>query len=365
MIIPFSKKNIKNKDLVHVNKILKSGWLTHGKYTNMFQKSFAEFTGSKYAITVSSCTAGLHLACIAQKLKKGDEVIVPSLTHTATAHAVRYTGAKPVFADVSLDTGNINIEEIKKKKSYKTKGVIVVHMAGFPCEIEEISNYCKKNKLFLIEDCAHALGTEGKNMHVGNYGVAGVFSFYPTKQITTGEGGMIVVNSKKMMKKLLSLKAFGIDKDINSRKKPGDYDVKELGLNYRMTDFQAALGYFQLKRYKKELEARKKNAKLYELFLSNLKNIKFTKFQKKSSYFIFQIFSKQRNKIIEKLKKERVGFSIHYARPLHLMTYYKKNQNNKTKLLKSEKYSRENISLPVHSEIGKKQIKYISKLLKI
>ena len=121
MIIPFSKKNIKNKDLVHVNKILKSGWLTHGKYTNMFQKSFAKFTGSKYAITVSSCTAGLHLACIAQKLKKGDEVIVPSLTHTATAHAVRYTGAKPVFADVSLDTGNINIEEIKKKNPIKPK----------------------------------------------------------------------------------------------------------------------------------------------------------------------------------------------------------------------------------------------------
>ena len=363
MTVPFSKKNIHQKDLVYINKILKSGWLTHGKYTNMFQKKFAKFTGSKYAITVSSCTAGLHLSCISQGLKKGDEVIVPSITHTATAHAVSYTGAKVVFADVSLETGNINLNEIKKKITKKTKGVIVVHMAGFPCDIDEISSFCKKNKLFLIEDCAHALGTFGRKKHIGNYGISGVFSFYPTKQITTGEGGMIIVNSKSIMKRLLSLKAFGINKDINLRKKPGDYDVKELGLNYRMTDFQAALGLFQLERYNNELKARKKNAKLYERIFSNSKNISFASYNKNASYFIFQIFLKQRDKYIDKLKEKKIGFSIHYARPVHLMSYYKNIQNKKIKLPNSEKYSKENISLPVHSGITKKQIMFIKNTL--
>ncbi len=363
MMIPFSKKNIINKDLFHINKILKSGWLTHGKYTEMFQKKFANFTGSKYAITVSSCTAGLHLSCISQGLKKGDEVIVPSITHTATAHAVSYTGAKPVFADVSLKTGNINLIDIKKKLSKKTKGVIVVHMAGFPCEIDEIANFCKQKKLFLIEDCAHGLGTFGKKKHVGNYGVTGVFSFYPTKQITTGEGGMIILNSKSVMKRLLSLKAFGINKDIKLRKKPGDYDVKELGLNYRMTDFQAAIGLFQLERYKNELKLRKKNAKIYEKFFSNSRNIRFAKYQNKASYFIFQIFLRQRDKFIKRLKEKKIGFSIHYARPVHLMSYYKKNERKKIKLPNSEKYSKENISLPVHSGITKKQIMFINNIL--
>ena len=144
MMIPFSKKNIINKDLFHINKILKSGWLTHGKYTTFFEKEFKKFTKSKYAISVSSCTAGLHLSCLASGFKKGDEIIVPAQTHTATAHAVEYTGARAIFADIDFQTGNINLENIKKKITIKTKGLIIVHMAGYPCEVEKIRSFCKK-----------------------------------------------------------------------------------------------------------------------------------------------------------------------------------------------------------------------------
>ena len=249
-MIKFSIPNIQTSDIKTVSKIIKSGWLTHGKYTTLFEKEFKKFTKSKYAISVSSCTAGLHLSCLASGFKKGDEIIVPAQTHTATAHAVEYTGARAIFADIDFKTGNINLENIKKKITKNTKGLIIVHMAGYPCDVEKIRSFCSK-KIILLEDCAHAVGTKVKNKHVGNFGISGSFSFYPTKQITTGEGGMVITNDFNFYKKIKKLKAFGIDKDIKDRKKQGDYDVKSLGFNYRMTDFQAALGYKQIKQYKK------------------------------------------------------------------------------------------------------------------
>ena len=249
--IRFSIPNFKKQDFSLVKNILKSGWLTHGKYTQLFEDEFKKYTGAKYSLTLSSCTAALHFTCLASGFKSGDEVIVPAQTHTATAHAVEYTGAKAIFSDVDLITGNINLKNIKKKITKKTKGIIVVHMAGEPCNLDEISKFCKKKEVKLIEDCAHSVGTFIKKKHVGNFGISGSFSFYPTKQITTGEGGMMITNDKKFYNKVKMLKAFGIDKDINNRKKQGEYDVKGLGFNYRMTDFQAALGYNQIRFIKK------------------------------------------------------------------------------------------------------------------
>ena len=323
--IKFSIPNISSSDIKLVGKILKSGWLTHGNYTSAFEKKIKEFTNSRYSLSVSSCTAGLHLSCLASNFKKGDEVIVPAQTHTATAHAVEYTGAKAVFSDVEFPSGNITLELLKKKLTKKTKGVIVVHMAGYPCEIEKISSFCKKKKLVLIEDCAHALGTYKNRKHVGNFGVSGSFSFYPTKQITTGEGGMIIANSKKFYNKIRILKAFGIDKDIKDRKKQGDYDVKLLGLNYRMTDFQAALGYRQILSYNQNLKRRHKIAKRYIKNFSKFKLIKYMPYSSNNSYFIFQIFCKNRDLLLKHLKNKNIGVSVHYTNPLPKMTYYKKN----------------------------------------
>ena len=205
MSIKFSKPNIFDEDLNLVKKTIKSGWLTHGKNTKMFEEKFQKYTNSKYAVTVSSCTAALHLSCMAIGLKKGDEVIVPAMSHTATSHAVEYTGAKTVFVDIDFKTGNIDPEKIEKKITNKTKAIIIVHMAGLSCEIESIQKITKKYNLKLIEDCAHSVGTKYKKIHVGNFGISGCFSFYPTKQITTGEGGMLVTNNKDFYRKITNL----------------------------------------------------------------------------------------------------------------------------------------------------------------
>ena len=176
------------------------------------------------------------------------------MTHTATAHAVEYTGAKAVFTDISDLSGNIRLDKIKKKINKRTKGVILVHMAGYPCEVDKIAKYCKRKNIKLIEDCAHSVGSYKNKKHLGNFGIASSFSFYPTKQITTGEGGMVITNNKKIFEKIKKLKAFGIDTEIKDRKKQGTYQVSKLGFNYRMTDFQAALGYFQIKNYRNNLK---------------------------------------------------------------------------------------------------------------
>ena len=360
MSIQFSKRNILKKDLPKINKVLLSGWLAHGRYTEDFQKEFLKFTKSKYSSIVSSCTAGLHLSCLALGIKKGDEVIVPAMTHVATAHSVEFTGAKAIFCDIDYKTGNIDSSKIISKITKKTKAIIVVHMAGKIVDIEKIILICKKYKIKLIEDCAHALGSTLNNKHAGTFGDIGVFSFYPTKQITTGEGGIVITNSKNLISKIKSLKSFGINTLPQERKDTGSYDVKELGYHYRMTDFQAAIGYAQLLRYKTELRNRSSNALyLFNLF-SNIDGIFTPSFSKNDSYFVFQIFftnKKIRNLISKKLKKENIGFSIHYMTPVPFMTYYKKKYNFKiTEFPESQKYSQNSISLPVHGDLNKKDM---------
>ena len=362
--IKFSKPNIFDRDLKLVTKVIKSGWLTHGKYTSLFENEIKKFTKAKYCVAVSSCTAGLHLSCIVSKFKKGDEVIVPSITHTATAHAIEYTGAKAVFADVDKISGNLTLENIKTKISKKTKGIILVHMAGVPCELDKIIKFCNKKKIKVLEDCAHGLGTMFLNKHVGTFGVTGSFSFYPTKQLTTGEGGAVITNSRDMYNKLKKLKAFGIDKDIKDRKKAGDYDVKDLGYNYRMTDFQAALGYNQIKKYSINLKRRKNIARRYIRNLSKIENVKFMPYSKNYSYFVFQIFCKNRDNVLKQLKKYGIGASVHYTNPLHKMTYYKKKYKlNPKKYLNSNTYSNMNISLPVYPALKNSEIDHICKTL--
>jgi perosamine synthetase len=362
--IKFSKTNILQKDINLVGKIIKSGWLTHGKYTKKFEDEFKKYTKSKYAVSVSSCTAGLHLSCLASGFKKGDEVIVPAQTHTATAHAIEYTGAKAIFTDINKITGNISLKDIKQNFTKKTKGVIIVHMAGYPCDLEEIIKFCKKKNLVLLEDCAHALGTKYKTKHVGNYGLTGSFSFYPTKQITTGEGGMVITNEKKIFDKIKKLKAFGIDKDIKDRKKQGDYDVKFLGYNYRMTDFQAALGINQILNYKKNLKTRHVIAKRYLSNLSKIKNIECMPYSKDCSYFIFQVFCKNRDIILKKLKNLNIGVSVHYSNALPRMSYYKnKYKLNYIKYKNSFEYGSQNISLPVYPKLKIREVDKICKTI--
>ena len=300
-------------------------------------------------------------------LNADHEVIVPAQTHVATAHAAAMTGAKIKFADVNDLTGNIMFSEIKKLTTNKTKCIIVVHMAGYPCEMNRIVKFCRKKNIFLIEDCAHGLGTIYKKKHVGNFGVAGVFSFYPTKQITTGEGGVIISNNKNLINKVKVIKSIGLNTPPEKRKIPGLYDVTNLGLNYRLTDFQAALAIGQMKRYNKNLKKRKANAKYYIQKIKKIKKLTIQDFDNSHSYFILQVFfknKKTRNKILLKFKKQNIGSSIHYATPVPLMTYYKnKYKMKKNNFINAIKYGENSISLPTHPFIKKKMINEILKVI--
>ncbi len=366
-MIPFSKPDINKQDLKRVENTIKSGWLAHGENSTKLENLFLNFTKSKFCTTVSNCTTGIHAVCMAIGLNSDHEVIVPAQTHVATAHAAAITGAKIKFADVNDLTGNIMLSEIKKLTTKKTKCIIVVHMAGYSCEMGQIVKFCKKNNIFLIEDCAHGLGTIYKKKHVGNFGIAGIFSFYPTKQITTGEGGVVITNNRNLINKVKIIKSIGLNTPPEKRKIQGLYDVTDLGLNYRLTDFQAALAIGQMIRYNKNLKKRRENAKYYIEKIKKIKELKIQNFDKKHSYFILQVFFKSkkvRNKILLKFKEQGIGCSIHYATPVPLMSYYKKKYRlNKKNFVNSVKYGENSISLPTHPFIKKKMINTILKVI--
>ena len=367
--VPFAKVDIRDEDIDIVREVLKSGWLTHGQHTTDFENEFAAFTQSKHGITVSSCTAGLHLACLALGSRLGDEVIVPAMTHTATAHAVEYTGANAVFSDVCPLYGNVTAATISEKITPKTKGVIVVHMAGFSCPMDEIKTLCDKHKLFLIEDCAHAIGTKFNGKHVGTFGSVGVFSFYPTKQITTGEGGMVICNDDTLAHQIKTSKAFGIDTPPEKRTMPGVYDVQSLGYNYRMTDFQAAIGLAQFRRYPDALTRRHQNARYFTKMLaeSNSLSAKCPQYDESSSYFLFQVLldsRHHRNETVKYLKSHQVGCSIHYATPVPLLTYYQKKYGfTEEQFPNAVSYANRSLSLPVHPDISHSDIDVVIQTL--
>ena len=248
MKIPFAKPLLEKKDIRKISNVLKSPILTHGKNLKNFEDDFKKKFSFKYAHGVSSCTAALHLSFMAIDLKKGDEIIVPNQTHVSTVHTFEILGAKPIFVDSNILDGNIDVNQIEKKITNKTKAIVIVHYLGKPAKIDKVVKICKKKKLFLIEDCALSLGAKVGNNYVGTFGDFGCFSFYPAKHITTADGGMLVCKDKKIFKKIKLLKGFGVDKNFNERKIPGEYDVKLLGLNYRLDDIRSQIGISQLKK---------------------------------------------------------------------------------------------------------------------
>tara|TARA_Y100000031_G_scaffold142445_1_gene171960 strand:+ start:301 stop:1086 length:786 start_codon:yes stop_codon:yes gene_type:complete len=249
--IPLTKPTIEENEIEEVVKVLKSGWLTTGPKVAEFEESMQKYLGCKEAVGLSSCTGGLHIALAALGIKPGDEVIVPTYTFAASAHVVAWLGAKPVLVDVEKDTFNIDPKKIEGAITDKTKAIIPVHFAGHSCDMDKIMAIAKKHNLYVIEDAAHAIGTDYKNKKIGNFGNATVFSFYATKTITTAEGGMIVTNDKELGKKLKRYSYFGVDKDAFNRyadKGNWYYEIIELGYKYNMDNIQGVLGVEQLKK---------------------------------------------------------------------------------------------------------------------
>lgn len=366
---PFGNPLIDIKETKKVSEVLKSKILVHGQNTINFENKFKKFTKAKYSIAVSSCTAGMHLFYYAVGIGKGDEVIVPAQTHLATAHAVELNGAKAVFVDSDLESGNIDIKKIENKITKNTKAICVVHYLGLPVDIIRIKKLAKKYGLYLLEDCALALGAKYYKKHAGTLGDAGVFSFYPVKHITTAEGGMIVLNNKALWKKIKLLRAFGVDKNFNQRKLPGIYDCAYLGFNYRMSEVHAAIGLEQLKKLPNML---KKREKLFSRYIKNLKSIneilvlqsKNYKKLKSSHYSLSFLLnnklSKKRFDIIRYLNSNGVGTSIYYPHPVPRIKYYKmKYGYNKKEFLNAQKISDNSISVSVGPHLTEKDIDYI------
>tara|TARA_B100000029_G_scaffold500377_1_gene572048 strand:+ start:48 stop:1199 length:1152 start_codon:yes stop_codon:yes gene_type:complete len=369
-IIPFGKPIVGKKELTAIKKVLDTGIYVHGPKIIEFEKSFKKFTKAKHAISVSSCTAGMHLIYFSLNIGYGDEIIVPAQTHVATGHAVELTGAKPIFIDCESLTGNIDISKIEKAITKKTKAITVVHYLGLPVDMKKIKKIANRYKLYVIEDCALSLGAKVGKTHTGICGDAGVFSFYPVKHMTTAEGGMVITNNKKLAKKIRLKKAFGIDKSHGERKKPGVYNAVELGFNYRMSEIQAVIGIEQLKKVPMFLKKRYKNFKKLAFLIKNLKNVKILKGSNnylKSSHYCLSIIladsiAKYRNVIIAGLKNKGIGSSIYYPHPVPRMSYYKKKYGySKKNFLNASKISDNSIALPVGPHLKKNDTTIIAK----
>lgn len=372
--IPFGKPILTNKDFLDVKKVLKSGILVHGKKTHEFENSFKKYVNSKFAISVSSCTAGLFLLYYCLGIRKGDEVIVSSQTHAATALSFEALGAKSVFVDSNSENGNIDVSKIEKLITKKTKAISIVHYLGFTVDIDKVIKIAKRKKLFVIEDCALALGSTIKNKHVGLFGDAGVFSFYPVKQMTTAEGGMIITNNAKLAKKLKLAKSLGVNREYGNRKVPGLYDVIYPGLNLRMSEISSTIGINQLKKFTIFKKKRKQNYKTY------LKNFyKYRKFfqliENKNknlewSYYCFPLilknqFIKKRKMLIKFLNKKNIGTSIYYPHPLPRLKYFKNKYNlNLINFKNAIKFSDNAIMLPIGPHINKKDVNLICNQIK-
>jgi perosamine synthetase len=272
--IPIAKTEFRKEDLDNILKPLESGWVVQGPYVKEFENKWCEFTGAENSIAVTSCTTGLHLVLSAMGIKAGDEVIVPSFTWVATANAVEYLNAKPVFCDIELGTFNIDLKKLESVVSKKTKAIIPVHLFGLPVNMDGILEFAEKYDLFVLEDAACGFGAKYKNIHVGNFGRAGCFSFHPRKAITTGEGGMITTGDAELSEKLRSMRDHGAAiSDLQRHLQNKPYLLPEfpyLGYNYRMTDIQASIGSTQMGRAKEIYEKRNKIACKY---IDELKDI--------------------------------------------------------------------------------------------
>ena len=361
--VPFIIPEITKDDKTVVLNALNSRLLTDGPKLRKFESIFAKFSGAKFAIGVSNGTAALHLSLKALGIGKGSEVIIPDITFVATASSVLLTGATPVLADVDENL-NILIPSIKKSITSRTKAIIPVHFAGKSCKINEITSIARKNTIPIIEDCAHAIGARVNSKHVGIFGQAGCFSFYPTKNFTTIEGGMVVTNSKNIADFVRYARNHGITKTLTSRfssGKPWDYDVKNSGYNYRLDEIRASLGISQIKRVKKMNLLRKKAADYYNKKLEDIEGVivpgKSIGVEHVHHLYVIRITRKYgitRDMLFQKLLKIGIRTSVHY-KPLHMFTIFKKMAKIIDSLSNSVHVYSQILSLPLYPSISKKQ----------
>ncbi len=363
---------ISKEDEKIISKTLKQSMLTLGPQLEKFESDFCKYSKAKYAIAVSNCTAALHLSLMALGIKENDEVIIPDLTFVADANAVLACNAKPVVADINKENFFLSISNVKKNITKKTKAIIPVHIYGQVCNIDEILDLAKDNNLKVVEDCAHAVGTFHKSKHVGTLGSTGCFSFYPTKNITTAEGGMVTTNSKEIAEKVRQLRSHGMTKSLKSRyssEYPWVFDIVEPGYNYRLDEIRAALGVTQLKRIKKINELRKKASLYYHKNLQNIPGIILPDMvnDKSHSYHLYTIrvtkpYKLSRNQIYKKLKDNGIRTTVYWM-PIHEYAAYRKFAK-KSSIVNTVNTYDEILALPLFPNISKKHQDAVIKVMR-
>lgn len=355
--IPIYQPSLSGNERKYVLDCIDSTWISSkGKYIKMFEGSFAEFIGLKHAATVCNGTVAIHLALLALGIGDGDEVIVPTLTYIASVNAISYTGATPVFVDSLSDTWQMDPDDIKQKLTSKTRAILAVHLYGHPCEMEKISQLCRENNLFLIEDCAEAIGSEYNGKHVGCFGDIAAFSFFGNKTITTGEGGMVLTNDETLHNRVVHFKGQGLAKNR-------EYWHDVLGYNYRMTNICAAIGLAQLEQIETFLQKKQQIAYWYK---RNLSDIPITFHQEATnvhhSYWMCSFLvekPEQRDKLREHLSLAGIETRPIFH-PVHTMPMYSKNFQ---KYPVAENLGWRGINLPSYPDLTEENICLISKLI--
>ena len=349
---------------------LRSGWLTTGPKTKIFENEFKKYIGSKYAVAISSCTAGLHLGLLAAGIKKGDEVISTPYTFASTILAILEVGAKPVFVDIRKDTLNLDESQIESKVGRRTRAILPVHFAGLPCEMSLISKIAKRHKLFIIEDAAHAVGSSYGGKKIGNIGDLAAFSFYATKNLTTGEGGMVTTNNRAIAEKVRILSLHGISKDSFKRYAKGGswyYEVLEKGFKYNMMDIQAALGIHQLKKLEWMNKRRKEIVDQYNRAFADMDEIISNPLPKNMGHswhlYVLQLdldkLSIDRNSFIDELKKRNIGTSVHFI-PVFRHPYFQKALKIKPAMFPvTDMIYKRVVSLPLYPSMTDTDVKYV------
>ncbi len=370
--LPLSRPAIGDEEIRQVVACLKSGWITTGPLCSKFEEQFCKLTGADYAVSISSGTAGMHIALIALGIGPGDEIITPSMTFASTINLIALLGATPVFVDIDYDTLNINADCIEEMITERTRGIIPVHFAGAPADMDRILDIASRRGLFVIEDAAHAVGAWYKGIHAGGFGQIAVFSFHPIKNITTGEGGMITHNDGEMEKRLRQLRFHGLERDAWKRYGKGgnpEYDIQSPGFKYNLTDMQAALGLAQLARLQ---ELNKRRAELAALYREGLKGAFGIALPGIPAYphvhawhlFVIKLLHMERRVFMERMSEYNVGYGLHFPAN-HLLAYVRERFPVAAGALpETERAAEGIISLPLFPDMTDDDVCYVCDVIK-
>lgn len=369
--IPYGHQSLDDEDISSVGEALRGDWITQGPKVDEFERKVAEYCGAKYAVAVCNGTAALHAACAVAGISEGDEAITTPITFAATANAIVYCGGKPVFADIEEDTLNIDPGEIRRRLSDRTKAILPVDFAGHPAALEEINSIARERGLLVIEDAAHALGAEYKGKKIGGLSDMTIFSFHPVKHITTGEGGMILTDNQEFYEQLRVFRHHGIVRD-NADNGSWYYEIRNLGYNFRITDFQCALGISQMNKLDRFIQRRREIAARYNHAFAEMGEIvtPVERADVKAAYHIYVIqlrtekLKAARKEIFDALTAENVGVNVHYL-PVHLHPYYRREFGyKKGDFPKAEGYYDQAITLPLFPGMTDGDVEYVIEAVK-